>query len=179
MSEPETRVCVCQYILHVLQTPKGPREDTISPFLCQNILIISSSNYSGSVTKELTLMHVLIKLQTFKMRLTKILSKGWQLILHSILHLIQASVIIEYFIPVLLFKRTFMMHLLFVDIYGLKLFSSMLQHWNNIKGKKKPYNKLFFIIALCPWNSAFILVYPGTLAREGIEMANIYFSNIY
>lgn len=117
MSEPETRVCVCQYILHVLQTPKGTREDTISPFLCQNILIISFSNYSGSVTKELTLMHVLIKLQTFKMRLTKILSKGWQLILHSILHLIQASVIIEYFIPVLLFRRTFMMHLLFVDIF--------------------------------------------------------------
>ena len=116
MSEPETRVCVCQYILHVLQTPKGTREDTISPFLGQNILIISSSNYSGSVTKELTLMHVLIKLQTFKMRLTKILSKGWQLILHSILHLIQARVIIEYFIPILLFKRTFMMHL-FVDIF--------------------------------------------------------------
>lgn len=76
MSELETSVCVCQYIFHVLQTPKGTREDTISPFVCQNILIISPSKYSGSVTKELTLMHVLIKLQTFKMRLTKILSKG-------------------------------------------------------------------------------------------------------
>lgn len=111
MSELEITLCVSQCILHVLQTPKGTREDTISPFLCQNILIISSSEYSGSVTKELTLMHVLIKLQTFKMRLTKILSKGWQLILHSILHLIQANVIIEYFITLLLFQRTFMMHL--------------------------------------------------------------------
>lgn len=116
LSELETSVYVCQYIFHVLQTPKGTREDTISPFLCQNILIISPSKYSGSVTKELTLMHVLIKLQTFKMRLTKILSKGWQLILHSILHLIQATVIIEYFITVLLFKMTFMIHL-FVDIF--------------------------------------------------------------
>lgn len=102
-------MCVCQYILHVLQTPQGTGEDTISPFLCQNILIISSSKYSGSVTKELTLMHVLIKLQTFKMRLTKILRKGWQLILHSILHLIQVSVIIEYFITLMSSRRTFMM----------------------------------------------------------------------
>lgn len=118
MSELETRVCVCQYSLHVLQTPKGTREDTISPFLCQNILIISPSKYSGSVTKELTLMHVLIKLQTFKMRLTKILSKGWQLILHSVLHLIQSTVIIEYFITVLLFKMTFMMHVcLWISLY--------------------------------------------------------------
>ena len=116
MSERETRVCVCQYILHVLQTPKGTREDTISPFLCQNILIISSSNYSGSVTKELTLMHVLIKLQTFKMRLTKILSKGWQLILHSILHLIQASLIIEYFITFVI-QKDFYDVFVFVDIF--------------------------------------------------------------
>lgn len=92
MSWLETRVCVCHYMLDVLQTPRGMEKDTISPFLCQNILIISSSKYCGSVTKELTLMHVLINLQTLEMRLTKILRKGWQLILHRILHLIPDSV---------------------------------------------------------------------------------------
>ena len=61
-------------------------------------------------------MHVLIKLQTFKMRLTKILSKGWQLILHSILHLIQASLIIEYFITFVI-QKDFYDVFVFVDIF--------------------------------------------------------------
>lgn len=147
MSEPETRVCVCQYILHVLQTPKGTREDTISPFLCQNILIISSSNYSGSVTKELTLMHVLIKLQTFKMRLTKILSKGWQanFAQFSASNSGQRNNRIFYncFVIQKDFYDSFMLwislyHTQELSVYSLKLFASMLYPWNNIKGGKKP-----------------------------------------
>lgn len=42
----------------------------------QTFLIISSPKYCGSVTKELTLMHVLINPQTLETRLTKILRKG-------------------------------------------------------------------------------------------------------
>lgn len=53
-----------------------PLLSTHHPSTPQTFLIISSPKYCGSVTKELTLMHVLINPQTLETRLTKILRKG-------------------------------------------------------------------------------------------------------
>lgn len=110
---------VCYHWLCVPQTPRGEREKRAFAFLFlprlptpsllalllpgstssaplsppphgpKTFLIISSPKYCGSVTKELTLMHVLINPQTLETRLTKILRKGWQLILRNGRRLIQ------------------------------------------------------------------------------------------